>query len=202
MKIYPDNELPDVEVRWEELDCREGTGDVRIELLAYEAPDVVAETTVSCTALGVTFEDVVRERFRVEGFLLDTEGAVYSRNRSAVDLRDGISERVPMYFGGFSNFRVGWTFDTGTCETHGARVVVMDFAYMDSPTFQTLFEEGCLFSPYFAFLPEGSHRMRLRARANLQTIAVSPTLDVTTVADEVTDVGTLVLSDCGADCPE
>jgi hypothetical protein len=202
MKIYPDTELPDVEVQWEDFDCVDGTGDVRIELLAFETSEVVAETTVACTALAVTFEDVARERYRVEGSLLDTDGSVYSRNRSPVDLRDGISERVPLYFGAFSNFRIGWTFETGTCATSGARVIVIDFAYMESPTFETFFEEGCLFSPYFGFLPEGSHRVRLRARANLETLAVSPTLDVVIVANEVTDVGTVVLAECGADCPD
>ena len=63
-------------------------------------------------ALG--YQNVAREQYRVEGFLLDLDGEVFSANRSIADLRDGISERVEMYFSGFANFRVGWEFEPGT----------------------------------------------------------------------------------------
>jgi hypothetical protein len=206
MKIYPDPELPDIVVNWEDFDCRDGTGDVRIAVVTYEGSDVIAETTVTCSTLTVTFKDVAREHYRVEGYLLDLDGEIFSSNQSEADLRDGISERVSMYFNAFANFRVAWMFETGTCASNGADAVEVELAYMGSTMFQTSAGSECQFTPLFATLPTGDHRVRLRAldysTPNLATIALSPEIEVSIVENNVTDVGTLVLTPCGADCPD
>lgn len=201
MKIYPDDELPDIVASWEDFDCREGTGDVRVAMRDFEG-GVVSEVTVACSALLVRFEDVAREQYRVEGTLLDLDGEVYSRNQFEVDLRDGISERLSLYFDAFSNFRYAWTFESGTCATNGIEGVALDVAYLDSPTFEVIFVTGCQFAPAFWTLPEGHHRVRLRGRASFVTLALSPIVEVDITRDEVTDVGDLVLVPCGTECPE
>ena len=138
MRIYPDPELPDVKVTWFEDDCQPGTGDISITLIGMDS-DVRIPLTAPCSDLEATLVDVARERYRFEALLEGDDGEVFSRYDSLIDLRDGIDERVDMYFGGFSNFRVAWTFEGGaTCESLGAEGISLTFTYPDrSPAFQS-----------------------------------------------------------------
>src|ERR1051325_8713627 len=72
MRIYPDPDLPDVEVSWTKDDCAPGTGDVVVSLVGVDTPSYRSDVTVACNTLKTTYNDVARERYRVEGQLLDT----------------------------------------------------------------------------------------------------------------------------------
>lgn len=208
MKIYPDTELPDIAVRWDELSCEDGVADVRVAVFTYDGAELVTETTVPCTALGTSFEDIARERYLVSGTLLDTAGEVYGGGYPGeADLRNGISEHVDLFFNGFSNFRIGWTFSTGTCASNDVDGVGMEVQLMGSPMFNFGFQDPCAFTPHYGTLPEGTHRVRLRAYhytsdSSADVVAGSPSIDITVVPEEITDVGTVVLTPCNADCPE
>jgi hypothetical protein len=195
-------------VRWEEFSCEPGVADVRIVVSDYDDASVIEETTVPCSTLGYDLEDVARERYFVSAYLLDPSGEVYGAGYpSEVDLRNGISERVDMYFNGFSNFRIGWMFETGTCASNGADGVSMEIQFMGSPMFNFGFQDPCAFTPHYGSLPEGPHRIRLRAYhytsdSSATVVAGSPSIDVTVVPEEIVDAGTVVLSPCDADCPD
>lgn len=201
MRIYPDPELPDVDVEWFEGDCRPGTGDVAISLIGVDDPALRTDVTVPCADLQATFEDVARERFRLIGTLRDLDGEVFSNSWADLDLRDGLDERASLYLGAFANFRVGWAFDLGaSCESLGADAVLIDLISGPMSGFGT--GAPCELSPHLTNVPFGVYTITLRAIAGEAIVAVAPDLaDVVIDADALTDLGTVVLTPCGPSCP-
>lgn len=201
MKIYPDPELPDLEVSWSEIDCREGTGDVVVAVAGVDDPTDVLDARVPCTDAQVELPDVARERFHVTGTLLDAAGAPFAVWESDADLRDGISERVSLFLGGGSNVRVGWVFDMGaSCESLGVFTVGALFRSPDAPgpfTMSSLCSSGAV----FASLPGGMFTVELRARTVEGIVAASQPMDFEVASSGLTNVGPLTLSPCGAACP-
>lgn len=206
MEIYPDSELPDIVASWDEFSCHEGTRDARFTVTSVDGLETIAETTVECSAFTVRFDDLARERYFVIGELLDLGGETFSLSQAEADLRDGLSERVPVYFNGATNVRVQWMFESGTCASNDADTIELELAYMSSQTFSPVAGGGCAVPRIFATLPEGMHRVRLRASnysgPRGRTVALSPVIDVTVVADEVNDLGSVMLSPCSPDCDD
>jgi hypothetical protein len=202
MKIYPDPELPDVEVEWYDIDCRDGEGDVALTLIGVDDTTLRNQLTVPCSDLKATFKDVARQRYMLEGSLLDDTGVEFNRSpQMEIDLRNGIDEIAYLYFGGFSNFRIEWTFDMGaTCGSLAVDGIQIEFATEG----QALYHAGtyCQGTPHFGSAPDGIYTVTVRATANGTTVAVSPELpDVLIDFDTFSDLGTVVLTPCGGDCP-
>lgn len=194
MRIYPDPELPDVRVEWFEDDCRPGTGNIAMALIAVET-DARIEVTVPCANLAASFVDVPRELYRFEARLLYGDGEAFSRSDAEVDLRDGFDEEVSLYFGGFSNLRVAWAFDMGaTCQSLGATGMELTFSFPDATlAFATLVP--CELTPHFGSYPDGVYTLRLRALAGGTTVASSTESDEFEIIDpELTDLGEATLS--------
>ncbi|CAN5748781.1 hypothetical protein BH11MYX3_BH11MYX3_30250 [soil metagenome] len=201
MKIYPDPELPDIQVEWGDQDCRAITGNVAVTITGVDSAST--ETmTVPCSDLRVTFADVARERFHIAGALLDLAGNVFSTNDSDVDLRNGFNESVGLYFDGFSNFRVAWTFEGGTtCQSLGVTYVAISFSLPDEPDV-VAFEYPCELTRVAAQAPEGTFTARMRAFAGEAVVAASEeTAPFEVTPEGLTDFGTLTLVPCGAACP-
>lgn len=198
MRIYPDPELPDIELSWFDDDCREGTSDIAVTLSGVDEPSQL-DATVPCSDLRVTFKDVARQQYRLEAALLNDDGTIFSRFRDQIDLRDGSDKRVPLYLGGGAYFRVAWTFDMdATCASLGANGIAIDLVPSDFPLMTR-----CDATPFLGLIGSGTFSVRLRALANWTTVAVSPQLDDVVVAPPAfTDLGTLTLSPCGTACPD
>jgi hypothetical protein len=193
MRIYPDPELPDVEVTWFEDDCAPGRGNVTMTLIGLDSETRVP-LTVPCSDVKATFADVARERYRFEGFLEDADGEVFARNDSLIDLRDGLDEEVYLYFGSYSNFRVAWRFDMGAaCETL-EMWVLLTFSHPDgTPAF--LSSAPCLLTPFFGQFLAGTYTVQLSAMDESTTVATSPESEPFELfEDELTDIGTMTLS--------
>jgi hypothetical protein len=203
MKIYPDPELPDIEVEWYEGDCRDGSGNVSLTLTGIDDATQTQHQTVACSALKTTFKDVARERYKLEGALLADTGEEFNRSPPFdLDLRNGIDEHTSIFFGGFANFRIAWTFDMGaTCASLGATDIRIDFA-MEGETF---FTSGtyCDGSPYFGNGPDGLYTVRVRAQTiDGAVVAASPEIpDVMIDFETITNLGSVVLTPCSDDCP-
>lgn len=203
MKIYPDPELPDVTVDWGADDCRQTTRDVVVTLTGLDDESSTRTETVPCTDLKVTIADVRRERFRVEGALLDLAGNPFiTANGGEVDLRNGFDQSAGLYFEGFSNFRVSWAFSSGTCESLSAIGMGVYFSTPDEPD-REAYETSCSFPPFSANVPAGIYTVQLRALTEtLQVVAVSPeTAPVEIREGGFRDLGTQQLTPCGATCP-
>jgi hypothetical protein len=198
MRIYPDPELPDLEVTWFEGDCQSTTGDVVITLVGLDE-DTREERTIACTEATTTFEDVHRQRYRVEGVLLDDSGEAFIDNEQDVDLRNGLDATAYLFFGGGATFRVAWTFDMGaTCDSLGAQA--MEIAFLPG-TFSAY--AICNTGEYFGFPGGGTFTMVLRALRADTVVAVSPESEPFTLMPPLfTDLGTMTLTPCGASCPE
>jgi hypothetical protein len=201
MKIYPDPELPDVEVEWYEGDCFDGAGDIVLTLSGVDDTTVHEQVTVACSAVKATFKDVARQRYKLEGSLLDNAGEEFNHVAAELDLRNGVDEHTDLYFGGASNFRVAWTFDMGaSCASLGALSVEVEFAIEGQPFFNA--GAWCGDSRLLANAPDGTYTVILRAWGQEAPVAASPELpDVTIGSGSITNAGTVVLTPCGADCP-
>lgn len=201
MRIYPDPELPDVTVVWGDQDCRDGTGNVAITLTGVDTPST-ATTTVPCTDHTVAFPDVARQRFHVAGSLLDLAGDVFSTSESDVDLRNGFDQETGLYFDGFSNFRVAWTFEGGgTCASTGAEGIEIQFSLPGEPNVAG-FQIACEPPLFLGTVPPATYTVQLRALASGSVIAISPdSAPVDVTAEGFTDLGIVTLAPCGAACP-
>lgn len=204
MRIYPDPELPDIQLDWSIEDCREGTGDVRVTLTGIDDPDTVLEATVPCTDTLAVFPDVARERYLLNGTLLDMTGAEYAGWYDELDLRNGIDARTYLYFGGGGNVRVGFTFEPGeSCDSLGIRVVTGRFTPQRPPFESWELPVACQAHAVFATLPEEAFTVRLVAFDTTGTIAAAPESPVFTPppAPALTNLGNLVLARCNPSCP-
>lgn len=200
MRIYPDPELPDVDVVWFEGDCRDGTGDVVLTLTSLES-DATRAIQLPCMDYGYTFADVPRERFNMRGELYTANGEVFSRWNEEVDLRHGADKEVYLLFGGGANFRVSWEFDMGaTCESIGAVIMSIDFLAVDYSLYAR-----CQDTPFFGFPGNGTHSVQLRALTEEgEALAISPVSPEFTLMsfDQLVDIGTMILTPCDGVCPE
>ena len=209
MEVYPDSDLPNLIVQWPSC-ARAGdfpVVDMRVVVYPFEGDVVIAEETVPCDASGVVFEDVPRERYRVECEGLDRAGAIYSISRAAADVRDGLNERVQLSSNsGFVTARVAWQFSGGaSCASLGATYIEIETEYANDPGFWSSNGSLCEWSPApMTFY--GMLRLRLRALAPADgdsvTVAVSevtPLLEVS--GTERVDLGPFALAPCGASCP-
>lgn len=197
MRIYPDPELPDLEVTWYEGDCHAETGDVVITLVGLDE-DSREERTVACTEAKTTFEDIARQRYRVEGVLLDDSGGAFFDSEQEVDLRNGLDTTAYLFFGGGANFRVAWTFDMGaSCASLDADLLEIAFLPSDVRSYA-----GCAEGFYVGFPGSGTFTVMLRAIAGDTVVAVSPeSAPFTLMPPLFTDLGTMTLTPCGASCP-
>jgi hypothetical protein len=204
MKIYPDPELPDVKVTWDDSDCREGTSNVAVTLTGLDK-DSTTTTTVPCSDHIATFPDVARERFHVAGTLLDLSGNVFiTSDGGDVDLRNGFNHETSLYFDGFANFRVGWAFDGGgSCASLAANSVAIVFSLPGMPDIDA-FQYPCEIPQITGTAPPDTYTAHLQAYAGEEetVVAVSPeTAPFVITQNGFTDLGTLTLTACGAACP-
>ncbi len=195
MRIYPDSELPDVEVEWFELDCRDGGGEVDISLIGIDDTSFRVERTLPCLDVKTAFPDVARERYRLAATLRAPSGDMVSSQPEELDLRNGLDKRVSLYFGDLENVHVAWTFDMGaTCESLAADFVMVDFS---SVTFPHPFGLGasCEDGQLTGFVPDGTYTVVARALSGMTTVAESPPLSDVMISFRLfADVGTLVLA--------
>jgi hypothetical protein len=202
MKIYPDPELPDIEVEWYDGDCGETPTDMVLTLTGVDDTTVKLQTSAACSTTKATFKDVPRQRYKLQGSLFDDTGEELNRAQAEIDLRNGIDEHADLWFGSISNFRVDWTFDMdATCASLGVDFVQVEFSVDGEPRYGQ--GAPCPFRPLSGGAPKGVYTLRAYARDYEGTIlAVSPEVpDLMFDFDTVTDVGTLVLTPCGDDCP-
>jgi hypothetical protein len=203
MKIYPDPELPDAEISWYDGDCREETGDVVVALVGVDDTSLRSELVAPCTDARVTFVDVLRQRFRVEGTLKTTGGDVFTTAEGEIDLRNGFDVETSLYFGGFDNFRASWMFDVGhTCESLGAFDILIELSL---PGGQPAYGASgyCQLGALTARMPPGTYTARAIAFSaqDQEPVAISPSSpELMLTATGFSDAGTFVLSPCGTDC--
>jgi hypothetical protein len=186
MRIDPDPELPDVVLAWSSDDCRENIGDVVLALGA-------TELRVPCAQAKATFEDVPRERHRIDARLLDRDGAIFTADRTEVDLRDGLDETGSIYFGTFDNAQVAWAFEPGvSCESLAATIVVIEVSLDGEPAVG--FGAPCELGARTFSAPPGEVAVRAMALVGETPVATSPSVDAIISDDEFTPLGTLLLA--------
>ncbi len=195
MKIYPDPELPDIEVEWFEGDCRDGGGEVDISLMGVDNTSFRADQTLPCLDVHAAFADLARERYRLDATLHTPSGDVVSNRSEDLDLRNGLDKTVSLYFGDLKNVHVAWTFDMGaTCESLAADFVIAEFA---STMFPEPFElsASCEDTQLTGFVPDGTYTVVAHALSDMTTVAESPRSSEIVISFRLfADVGTLVMS--------
>jgi hypothetical protein len=203
MRIYPDPELPDIKVTWLDGTCTQDIGDVALSVTGVDDPTEHHEMQVACTALAATFVNVSRQRFHIVGQLLDTAGGIYNATESDVDLRNGFDESVDLYFGEFDNFRIAWTFDMGaTCASLGTDLVGIRF----SQNGQVLFQQSaaCRVGVTTGSAMPGVYTVGAEAFSLdgvTHAVAQQELPNVPIMPGSQLDLGTIVLTPCGASCP-
>ena len=189
MRIYPDPELPDVTVDWLAEDCRNGDETVYLSLESLDSSDH-PEVTIPCSDVKHTFVDVKRERYRVKGELRTATGETLVPAEGEADLRNGFDESTFLYFGGFDNFRVSWTFDMGaTCDS--LHVAYIDVRLSD----QIGLGLPCDFGSGTGNAPDGDFTVTLRAFefGGEAPVAESEPRMITIDSTTFTDIGTFTL---------
>src|SRR5262245_17907644 len=112
MKIYPDPELPDLEVTW--FDECEAGAEVALTVTGIDTPATQLEMVVPCADAIYRFADVARERFHVEGALRDASGMMSGSAQQEADLRNGLDVSAFLNFMVVENVLVRWVFESGT----------------------------------------------------------------------------------------
>jgi hypothetical protein len=207
MRIYPDPELPDVLVQWvPDLDCKDDGDRVVVSLSTIEPDAEAGRIEVPCRDGSARFDDVARVEYHVAAHVEDAAGEVLGGSSVDIDLRDGLSERVDAFFGRYrsSNFRVRWTFAVGaSCESLGVRFVQLAAFPAEQDQLFSSWSVPCR-APVFvnAIPPPGMYTLSAVAVAASGVVATAPpSAPFEIVRDQITDVGTLVLSPCGGECP-
>jgi hypothetical protein len=207
MRIYPDPELPDVKVEWfPDGECEAASDRVVVSLTTGDPAAEVATITAPCSDAGVRIVDVARERYQVSARLEDEIGAVLSRYEQDIDLRDGLNERVSLFFNrGFDAIvEASWQFDPGaSCASLGATRVELGFGLPgEAPVFAIgdACELGGLAQPIQL---QGDFVVTALAIAGDAVVAASPeSAPFSLVPGELVELGVLVLSPCGDMCPQ
>jgi len=206
MKIYPDPELPDVKVEWFEGDCGNGV-DISLVLTGVDDPSEHYEMTVACDAYKTAFKDVKRQRFRLDGTLLDSSGGVVGESAYDVDLRNGFDVTASLFFGGADSFRVAYVFDAGaTCQSLAADEVDVVFS-MGGQVFATA-GVPCDFGEVSSYASPGTYSMmgfalRYTNNSGIVVAATQQPLDNILIQSGLrVDLGTIVLTPCGSTCPD
>ncbi|HWO18216.1 MAG TPA: hypothetical protein VNO30_05550 [Kofleriaceae bacterium] len=99
MRIYPDPELPDIVVEWlPEFTCVEDGERVVVSLVVDDPADAPGPVTAPCADAIVRLDDVARVRHQLAAKLEDAMGQVIGNYEQEIDLRDGLSERIFVFF--------------------------------------------------------------------------------------------------------
>jgi hypothetical protein len=204
MKIYPDPELPDIDVEWYEGDCTNEGDNIRLALSGVDDPTLQREVTAACADMKTTFVDVPRQRYKLAASLLDAMGDEYSRSPPLdIDLRDGIDETTYIYFGGFNNFYVSWQLEGGvTCGSIGASFVSARVVDQDGNVVASAGAE-CFSMTMFGSSPAGTFDVDVAAFSDDgSTVATAPRIEDVAITFEMSaDLGTVTLTPCGEACP-
>lgn len=201
MRIYPDPELPDIEVTWYVDDCGEGSR-VELALVGLDNGSRV-EASAPCDGDGAkaVFADLTRQRYRIDADLFDADGQLVSTTLDEPDLRNGIDHDVELYFSTSSSYQVRWTFDMGaSCASLAADSILIDL--LPDPFLQSI--TSCAEGSYYGYAQNGTYTLRLYAISDFGTVvATSPeSAPFTLFSPAPADLGLITLSPCGASCPE
>jgi hypothetical protein len=193
MRIYPDPELPDLEIEWYVEDCA-GT-ELALALTGVDAERRYEARADACAMGGVTIVDLPRERYRLEGTVVEPDGTPSGSALTDVDLRAGNDDRADLFLGA-AYLNVGWRFEMGaTCSSLAVDVVAIELAE------DTSYEVPCSFGSITIFPGAGTYTIRLRALAGGTPIAVSDELPDVVLRRGFVDLGTLTLTPCAGVCP-
>lgn len=206
MRIYPDPDLPDVRVDWYADDSCRAPGDTVVTSLATGDPITeIRSAAAPCRDAIMTLADVPRERYVATVTLVDDTGNPIANQLQDIDLHDGYSERISVFFpGALSSFVRGtFAFDMGaTCASLGASLILLNF-YADGNEFPIFSVGQDCTQPAFMLEASlaGTFSVTARALDRLDVVAVSPPVQVTIAPAQIVDLGTIVLSPCGDACP-
>lgn len=202
MRIYPDPELPDVEVEWYDGYCADGAAMV-LTLTGVDDETFAQQLSVPCRDQRATFEDVARERFSLVAALHDQAGAERARAEPiSVDLRNGLDETAYPYFT-IDNFSIAWQFESGyTCASTGFGYVSV---HGSTPQGLRVFAQSapCQAMSLIGTGPEGTWNVDVIAYdADGVPVAAAPRIEAATLTfDTLTDLGLVTLAPCGVECP-
>jgi len=206
MKIYPDPELPDVEVSWFAIDCGFGPSTITIELNGIDTPSTHLAQTAPCaldTEASLAYPDLARERYSIAGSVLDTNNQPVSRAESYedIDLRNGNDITTSLFFDTLNDISVSWTFadETATCESLAVETVQVRFTPQGKPGFTV--ERPCSLGAYFGGTAAGVYTVSARALSSGTTIATSPESAPITVDEHNFIDVPLTLTACAPACP-
>jgi hypothetical protein len=200
MRIYPDPELPDIDVEWPTGDCQENTI-VSVSIEGLDDPTVKRSLMLRCREATTTFEDVDRQRYKLVGSVIDDVGEEHN-SEWELDLRDGLNEHAYLYFGELPDFFITWEFEGGaSCDSLGVVSVVIRFMIAGEQRFAH--PARCDASSAAGHAPMGVYDVAARGYdMNNSPIATSSIVpNVTIVPGSFASLGTLVLAPCGAQCP-
>ena len=204
MKIYPDPELPDLEVTWStpfERSC-DGGEEILVTVIGIDDPTTRLERAAACTDEKIKFADVARERFRIEGVLRAPDGTMLDTfEPTEADLRNGWDTEaylwLPFDDGSFS---VVWMFDMGeSCESLSVQTIVIELADSLSPE-PFVFAADCVQSLHYGNAPVGSYTVVLSALAGTDIVAVSEPREVELPRGMTTNIGSVLLVPCNGPC--
>ena len=204
MRIYPDSELPDLKVTWDDFDCTDSVTDIGVVVTGVDTPATVLMQTVPCTDLEVKFVDVARERFHVEGAEYDAGGTKSRDAEVDADLRAGFNKSASLFFQPFENYTVEWTFTNGdSCASLGATDVAIYFSQTGFPPDSAAQSAPCTAMFITNILGAGTYTARLRANDSNGLVAASPETALFELVEKgFTDIGLQQLTACsGSACP-
>jgi hypothetical protein len=205
MKIYPDPELPDVEVQWFTFDCGEGPSTITISLIGVDTPAARVDHSEPCAIEAkTTFADLARERYTLAGSLLDANNQPVGRgvDFEVIDLRNGLDTRTSLFFDMFIDLGLGWTFadETTTCESLAADTVRVQLSPQGKPAFTV--DRPCELGGYTGGVDGGIYTASVRALSAGAVVATSPESAPVTVDERMlADAGILTLTPCAPSCP-
>lgn len=197
LRIYPDPELPDVEIAWLDGDCTQAMATkVSVSLTGIDDPAQRADAEVACADQKVTFADVQRIRFHITAIMRDDDGhRLGIADVQDTDLRDGLDQTTDLFFDIFGpNFSVTWAFEgDATCASLAAETVALRFTPSDGTPPLTV-DSPCEAELFYGFAPLGTVTVSARALAAGTTVAEAPESGPLLVQENVfTDAGTLTL---------
>jgi hypothetical protein len=201
MKIYPDPELPDIDVMWEQGDCETDGFQIAMSLSSKDNPaSPPIDKTVACFDEKYTFVDVPRERLLLDATLLDDTGMVAGKTSGEVDLRNGFDDEAYLYFERLDNFQAQWDFDGTSCAELGADTMSLVFSNPAGVAF--VIARPCEDGFFAGRVMPGTYTLHGEADTKGAVVATSPETPELTITDENFIVSALlVLTACGAMCP-